>query len=187
MRQWAILVLLSLGVLIAYVDRTSISSALAVPAFNAHFGLDDLDRGWVNSAFFWAYALVQLPIGWVVDRYGVKAPYTICFALWCAATAITGMIDTLAMLVLMRFIVGAAEAVVMPASYRWIRNNFKEGQNGTAVGLFAMGNKFGPALGAPLAAWLIVNYDWRLMFIATGVAGLIWLVPWVVLVRSDLP
>ena len=184
---WAVLLLLALGVMIAFVDRTSISSALADGPFIQHFGMTDIDRGWVNAAFFWSYGLIQVPAGWLVDRYGVKTPYTVCFVLWCLATAVTGLISTMFALVLMRFIVGAAEAVVMPASYRWIRNNFKEGQSGTAVGLFAMGNKFGPAIGAPIAAWLITAYDWRVMFIATGAVGLVWLLPWMFLVKNDLP
>jgi MFS family permease len=185
--RWSVLFLLATGVLIAFVDRTSISSALAVPSFVKHFGMSNLDRGWLNSAFFWSYGLMQIPMGWIVDRYGVKTPYTICFALWCLATALTGMTSTFAAIVIMRIIVGAAEAVVMPASYRWIRNNFKEGQNGTAVGIFAMGNKFGPAIGAPAAAWLIVHYDWRMMFLVTGAIGLVWLIPWVLTVKGDLP
>lgn len=184
---WAVLLLLALGVMIAFVDRTSISSALADAPFIQHFGMTDIDRGWVNAAFFWSYGLIQVPAGWLVDRYGVKTPYTVCFVLWCLATAVTGLISTMFALVLMRVIVGAAEAVVMPASYRWIRNNFKEGQSGTAVGLFAMGNKFGPAIGAPIAAWLITAYDWRVMFIATGAVGLVWLLPWMFLVKNDLP
>ncbi len=184
---WAVLLLLALGVMIAFVDRTSISSALADGPFIQHFGMTDIDRGWVNAAFFWSYGLIQIPAGWIVDRYGVKTPYTVCFVLWCLATAVTGLISTMFALILMRFIVGAAEAVVMPASYRWIRNNFKEGQSGTAVGLFAMGNKFGPAIGAPIAAWLITAYDWRVMFIATGAVGLVWLLPWMFLVKNDLP
>ena len=184
---WAVLLLLALGVMIAFVDRTSISSALADGPFIQHFGMTDIDRGWVNAAFFWSYGLIQIPAGWIVDRYGVKTPYTVCFVLWCLATAVTGLISTMFALILMRFIVGAAEAVVMPASYRWIRNNFKEGQSGTAVGLFAMGNKFGPAIGAPIAAWLITAYDWRVMFIATGAVGLVWLLPWIFLVKNDLP
>jgi MFS family permease len=186
-RCWGILALLALGVLIAFVDRTSIASAIASPAFVSHFAMSNVDRGWVGAAFFWSYGLVQVPMGWIVDRYGVKRPYTLCFALWCAATAATGMVNTMFTLILMRTLIGAAEAVVIPASYRWIRNNFDEGQNGTAVGIFAMGNKFGPAVGAPLAAWLIGSYDWRLMFIVTGVAGLLWLAPWMLLVKSDLP
>lgn len=184
---WALLILLAIGVMIAFVDRTSISSALADAPFVQHFGMTSVDRGWVNSAFFWSYGLIQIPAGWIVDRYGVKTPYTICFILWCLATALTGFISTLFALILMRVIVGAAEAVVMPASYRWIRNNFREGQNGTAVGIFAMGNKFGPAIGAPIAAWLITAYDWRFMFIITGAVGLIWLVPWLLFVKNDLP
>jgi MFS family permease len=186
-RRWGILALLALGVLIAFVDRTSISSAIASSAFVSHFGMSDVDRGWVGSAFFWSYGLVQVPMGWIVDRYGVKRPYTICFAMWCVATAVTGFVNTLFALILMRALIGATEAIVIPASYRWIRDNFSEGHNGTAVGIFAMGNKFGPAVGAPLAAWLIGSYDWRFMFIVTGVAGLIWLAPWTFLVKSDLP
>ncbi|CAM5347106.1 MFS transporter [Sphingobium scionense] len=185
--NWAILALLAIGALIAFVDRTSISSALAVPSFKAHFQLTDVDRGWVNSAFFWSYALLQIPMGWIVDRYGVKTPYTICFILWCAASAATGLVTTLAGLIIMRLIVGAAEAVVVPASYRWIRNNFKEGQSGTAVGLYMLGNKFGPAIGAPVAAWLILAFDWRAMFVITGLAGAIWLLPWMLMVKNDLP
>jgi ACS family D-galactonate transporter-like MFS transporter len=185
--RWTVLGLLALGVLIAFVDRTSISSALAEEGFIAHFGLTNTDRGWLNSAFFWTYGLVQIPAGWVVDRYGVKVPYTICFVLWCVATAATGLTTAFTGLLLMRLIIGATEAIVIPASYRWIRNNFKEGQNGTAVGIFAMGNKFGPAIGAPVAAWLIVNYNWQMMFLVTGAVGLVWLVPWMLTVRNDWP
>jgi MFS family permease len=186
-KHWTILILLALGVLIAFVDRTSISSALAVKTFAEHFGMTNVDRGLVNSVFFWSYGILQMPMGWIVDRYGVKWPYTICFFLWCVATAVTGLTTTLAALVLMRFIVGAAESAVMPASYRWIRNNFAESQSGTAVGIFTMGNKFGPAIGAPVAAWLIVNYSWQMMFFITGMVGLVWLVPWVLMVGNDFP
>jgi len=185
--RWAILALLAVGALIAFVDRTSISSALAVPHFKAHFHLSNLGRGWINSAFFWSYAAMQIPMGWVVDRYGVKTPYTICFVLWCAASALTGLTTTLTALIVMRLIVGAAEAVVVPASYRWIRNNFHEGQSGTAVGFYMLGTKFGPAIGAPVAAWLIAAYDWRAMFFITGGVGLVWLLPWLFMVKNDLP
>ncbi|GJG93078.1 MFS transporter [Cupriavidus pauculus] len=185
--RWTILALLALGVLISFVDRTSISSALADGAFVREFALSSVDRGWVNSAFFWSYGLFQVPMGWVADRYGVKWPYAVCFAAWCVATAMMGAVTALAGLVAMRLIIGMAEAIVIPASYRWIRNNFDESQNGLAVGLLAMGNKFGPAIGAPVGAWLIVNYSWQFMFIATGVVGLIWLAPWLLLVRNDFP
>ena len=185
--RWAVLALLAIGVLISFVDRTSISATLADADFIRHFALTDIDRGWVNAAFFWSYGLFQVPMGWVADRYGVKWPYAISFALWCVATALMGAVTALASLVVMRLIIGMAEAIVIPASYRWIRNNFDEKHNGLAVGILAMGNKFGPALGAPVGAWFIVNYSWQMMFIATGLVGLLWLAPWLLLVRNDLP
>jgi MFS transporter, ACS family, D-galactonate transporter len=186
-QRWAVLALLALGVLISFVDRTSISSTLADADFIRHFALNDVDRGWINAAFFWSYGVFQVPMGWVADRYDVKWPYAISFALWCAATALMGAVTALASLVVMRLVIGMAEAIVIPASYRWIRNNFDESQNGLAVGILAMGNKFGPALGAPVGAWFIVHYSWQTMFVVTGLVGLLWLVPWLTMVRSDFP
>jgi MFS family permease len=185
--EMGVLALLTIGVLIAYLDRSSISSAIANPTFVQHFDMSDVNRGWVASAFFWSYSLTQLPMGWIVDRYGVKVPYAICFAIWCIATAATGVISAFVGLFIMRLIIGAMEAVVMPASYRWIRHNVSERHTGLAIGIFAMGNKIGTAIGAPVAAWLIVAYDWRFMFVITGLLGLIWLVPWLKLVKNDLP
>ncbi|HUO24006.1 MAG TPA: MFS transporter [Caulobacteraceae bacterium] len=185
--RWGILLLLGLGVLISNIDRSSMSSAIAAESFRASFGLNDLDKGWLNSAFFWSYGLVQIPMGYVVDRYGVKWPYAVCFAIWSFATAATGMMGALAGLILMRFVIGAAEAMAIPATFRWIRDNFGEGQSGVAVSIIAAGNKFGPAIGAPVAIYLINHYSWRDMFIATGVAGLLWIVPWLGLTRNDYP
>ncbi|WP_206955384.1 MFS transporter [Trinickia acidisoli] len=185
--RWVILALLAIGVLTSFVDRTSISTVLADANFIQRFGLTNIQRGWINAAFFWSYGAFQIPMGWVADRYGVKWPYAICFGFWCLATALMGTVTTVEALVLMRLIIGVCEAIVIPASYRWIRNNFDESNNGLAVGLLAMGNKFGPALGAPLVAWFIVNYSWKAMFVATGLVGLLWLVPWLLMVRNDLP
>lgn len=185
--HWPIMALLSVGVLVAYADRSSIAAALANKDFVQYFGMSDVNRGWVGAAFFWGYALAQIPIGWVVDRYGAKVPYAICFALWCLATAASGAATVLVALVITRLLVGAAEAVVMPASYRWIRHNVPERHTGSAIGIFAMGNKVGTAIGAPVGAWLIVAYDWRLMFVITGLLGLVWLIPWFLMVENDLP
>ena len=184
---WSILVLLSLGLLISFVDRTSLSSALADKHFVREFALTSVERGWLNSAVFWSYGLFQMPMGWLVDRYGVKWPYSVCFVLWCIAAAATGMVSTLAGLIIMRLLIGVAEAVVVPATYRYLANNFEETQKGTALGIFSIGGKMGPALGAPIAAWIIVAHSWKVMFIATGLVGLIWLVPWLLMVKNDFP
>jgi len=184
---WGILALLAVALLISFIDRTSLSSALADKSFIKEFGLTSLERGWLNASFFWTYGLFQLLMGWIVDRYGVKWPYAICFGLWCVATALTGLVTTLTALIVMRLLIGATEAIVMPASYRWMGNNFDESQKGLAVGLFTMGGKFGPAIGAPIAAWMIVNHSWQMMFLATGLVGLLWLGPWLTMLKNDFP
>ncbi len=184
---WVILALLAIALLISYIDRTSLSSALADKNFVKEFALTSIDRGYLNSAFFWSFGLLHLGMGWVVDRYGVKWPYAICFTLWCLATAMTGLASTVSALLGMRLLIGAAEAIVIPASYRWIANNFDESQKGFAVGLLTAGGKLGPAIGAPIAAWFIVNYSWKMMFLVTGIVGLLWLVPWLLLAKNDFP
>ncbi|WP_027794211.1 MFS transporter [Paraburkholderia acidipaludis] len=184
---WGVLVLLALGLMISFVDRTSLSAALADRHFIHEFALTSVERGWLNSAVFWSYGLAQMPMGWLVDRYGVKWLYAACFALWCIAAAVTGLVTTLAALVVVRLAIGLAESVVIPATYRYLANHFEETQKGTALGIFSIGGKMGPALGAPIAAWMIVAYSWKAMFVATGLVGLIWLLPWLLMVRNDHP
>jgi MFS family permease len=186
-RRWTIIGLLSLGMIVAYVSRSNLSVVLVLPDFIKSFHLSDTDRGLLNSAFFWAYAVLQIPAGWVVDRYGVKLPYAVSFLFWCIASALTAFAGTLGSLYVLRVLVGAGEAVVAPASYRWIRVNFEEKERGLAIGLYMTGTKIGPAIAAPLAAWLVLHSDWRAMFLIVGAGGLVWLVPWLLLVDNDRP
>jgi MFS transporter, ACS family, D-galactonate transporter len=185
--RWGILLLLALGLMISFVDRTSMSAALADRHFVHEFALTEVERGWLGSAMFWSYGLLQMPMGWVVDRYGVKWPYTVCFLLWCLAAAATGVVTTLSALILVRLLIGVAEAVVVPATYRYLANNFDEAHKGTALGIYSVGGKMGPALGAPIAAWLIAISSWKMMFVVTGLAGLVWLVPWQLMLDNDFP
>jgi ACS family D-galactonate transporter-like MFS transporter len=186
-RRWVIVGLLSIGAIIAFCSRTNISAALAYKPFIEHFHLSNVDRGLLNSAFFWSYMILQIPTGWIVDRYGVKIPYAISFVVWCLASAATGLTRSVGELTTLRVITGAGEAIVTPASFRWMRQHFSEEQSGLAVGVYMLGTKIGPAIGAPIAAWLITLYDWHLMFIIVGLAGLIWLVPWLLMVKNDRP
>ncbi|GAB5097541.1 MFS transporter [Caballeronia sp. HLA56] len=185
--RWAVLALLALGLMISHVDRTSMSAAFADHHFVQEFSLTHVQRGWLGSAMFWSYGLLQMPMGWLVDRYGVKWPYAICFLMWCLAAAATGVVNTLAALIIVRLMIGVAESVVVPATYRYLADHFDETHKGTALGLYSIGGKMGPALGAPLAAWLISVSSWKSMFVVTGLAGLLWLMPWLAMVKNDFP
>ncbi len=184
-RKWATVALLSVGMIIAYVDRANLSVALTVPDFKSFFILNDTDRGLLNSVFFWTYALLQIPAGWVVDHFGVRRPYAIGFLLWCLVSAATGMAQTFWMLVAARLVLGVGEAIVSPASLRWIGLHCHEKERGLAIGIYMAGTKIGPALGAPLTAMLITALDWRAMFVVLGLGGLAWLGVWLWLVEDD--
>jgi MFS family permease len=183
--KWGIVCLLSLGMVIAYIDRTNLSVVLALSDFKQLFHLSDMDRGLLNSAFFWSYALLQIPAGWLVDRYGAKLPYTLGFVFWSLTSAATGFVQSVGQLVGARLLLGVGESISTAASLRWIRFNCKEQERGLATGILFAGTKFGAAAGVPLAAFLVSRFDWRRMFIISGLCGLVWLVAWMVSVRND--
>ncbi len=116
-----------------------------------------------------------------------ESSFPIClgFTLWSLASASTALTRSIPQLITVQILLGVGQAVVVPASYRWIRYHFVEKERGLAVALYMTGTKIGPAIGTPLAAWLIGMYDWRLMFVLIGLGGLVWLVPWLWLVKND--
>jgi MFS transporter, ACS family, D-galactonate transporter len=184
-RTWTIVVLLCLANIIAYVDRTNLSVAVAAQEFRSYFNLTDEQRGLLNSAFFWSYAFLQIPAGAVADRFGVKYPLAIGFLFWSLISAASGWVDAIWQLVALRLLLGVGEALITPGSLRWIRFNIDEKQRGLATGLFFAGAKFGPAIGTPLAVYLLEGYGWRNMFVILGLGCLFWLIPWQMLARDD--
>jgi MFS transporter, ACS family, D-galactonate transporter len=184
-RKWFVVILLALGMVIAYVDRANLSVVLALPDFRQLFRLTDADRGVLNSAFFWTYALLQIPAGWLIDRYGAKIPYAAGFLFWGIVSAATGLVQNVNQLIGARLLLGIGESVSTAASLRWIRCNCKEEERGLATGILFSGTKFGAAIGAPVTAFLVTRFNWRLMFLITGLGGLIWLVGWVGFVERD--
>jgi MFS transporter, ACS family, D-galactonate transporter len=183
-RKWSILAVLSLGMVIAYIDRANLSVALATTEFRTAFGLSDSARGLLNSVFFWSYALLQIPAGWLVDRYGVRRVYAIGFFFWTLVSAMTGFVNNVYQLVALRLLLGAGESVGAPASLRWIRWNCPEQERGLAVGIYMAGTKIGSAIGVPIAAFLITVLNWRAMFFICGLSGFLWLIAWLFLARE---
>ncbi len=184
-RRWWIVILLALACVIAYVDRVNLSFAIIDGDFKNFFKIDNTQRGLLNSAFFWSYAVLQIPAGWLVDRYGSKYPLAISFAVWSALTAIAAATTGYWALFAVRLLLGVGEAAMHPASMRWIRFNFPESQRGFAIGLFMSGSKFGPAIGAMASAWLIESHGWRVMFLIMGAAGILWLIPFLLVTPND--
>jgi MFS family permease len=181
--RWLVVALLTLGVIIAYTDRINLSAAL--PAIRVNFPLTAQASGILLSAFFWAYTLLQTPSGWVVDRFGLKWTYAAGLLLWSAASAATALVGSLHGLIAFRIVLGIGEAIAIPASMRYIRENFAERERGLPMGILMSGTKYGPAIGAPITTYLVLGFGWRWMFVLNGALGILWLVPWLFLVRDD--
>jgi MFS family permease len=181
--RWLVVGLLTIGVIIAYTSRINLSAA--IPEIRKSIPLSPAAIGVLLSAFFWAYTLLQTPAGWIVDRFGIKWPYAAALFLWSALTAATAMVSSLRGLIFVRVLLGVGEAFVTPASMGYIRKHFPEHQRGLPVGIFMSGTKYGPAIGAPLATYLVLGYGWRWMFVLSGTVSLLWLIPWFLLVKKN--
>jgi ACS family D-galactonate transporter-like MFS transporter len=181
--RWLVVALLTLGVVLAYTDRINLSAAL--PAIRMSFPLSAEAAGILLSAFFWAYTLLQAPAGWVVDRYGLKWPYAAALFIWSVVTAASALATSLHGLIAVRIVLGAGEAIVIPASMRYIREHFAERERGLPMGILMSGTKYGPAIGAPIATYLVLGYGWRWMFVLNGALCVLWLVPWLLFVTDS--
>lgn len=181
-RSWTIAALLFVAGFINYLDRAILSVALPVIAVDLQLG--PAAKGVLLSAFFWSYALMQLPMGWASDRFNLKWLYAVAFAVWSAACGFTGFATTLSVLLVMRVILGLGESVYLPGGMKVVSVLFHPRDRGLASGLVNCGTRAGLALGAPLIAWLVVSIGWHNSFFVLGFSSLLWLIPWLLVYPS---
>lgn len=173
-----LIALLTTSMFINYIDRSNLSVAAPVLQTRLHYSTQQI--GWLSSAFFWTYALLQLigVSGWICDNYPVGKIFAISFGVWSVATVCTGMLSSFAALFSMRLVLGAGESLAYPCYSRMIAMEIPQDLRGRANAFLDAGSKLGPALGTFLGGLLLARYGWRIFFIALGVFGLLFLVPW---------
>src|SRR5258708_18797630 len=175
-RPTGLLFLLSLSVLINYIDRSNLS--IAAPQIKDELHISASQLGTLLSAFFWPYALMQIPAGWLVDRFDVKWVFAAGFFIWSASTAITGILLGLGALLVIGVILGLGESVAFPSYSKVLCGYFKERHRGFANAMIMAGLAFGPALGIWLGGTAVGRFGWRPFFVVLGLAGLLWLPLW---------
>lgn len=174
--RWRLVGLLSVSIFINYMDRGNLS--VAAPVLGRELSLSPAHLGLLFSAFFWTYALFQIPAGWLVDRFGAKRLYAAAYLLWSAATLLTGFAHGLTALLMVRLLLGLGESVAYPACSQILVRKFSEHERGRANSLIDVGAKAGPALGTLLGGLIVACCGWRILFIGAGAIGLLWLAPW---------
>lgn len=169
-RRWGIGVLLGFGVLVAYIDRINLS--VAAPQLQAEFGLGPAEMGLLFSGFFWTYAVLQIPVGMLLDRFGVQRVGRWGAFLWALASAFTAFSSGFASLFAIRAVLGVSEAPSFPASAKATGYWFPRKERALATAIFDAAAKFSNVIGVPLVAFAIVRWGWRWGFGVTALLSL---------------
>ena len=158
-RRWSIGVLLGVGILINYFDRVNIS--VAAPQLEQEFGLTPVEIGLLFSAFFWSYAILQVPVGMVLDRFGVTTVSRIGAFLWGVASGVAVLATGFGTFFAARILLGVAEAPAFPANSKATGYWFPRAERSLATAIFDAAAKFSNVIGVPLVALAVVSFGWR--------------------------
>lgn len=172
--RWGIAVLLGVGIVINYIDRVNIS--VAAKPLIAEYHLTNADLGVILSSFLWSYALLQIPVGVLLDRTGIKWLMRIGTAGWTIATFMTAIVSGFGLILLSRLLLGIAEAPAFPGSSKATGYWFPVKERGLATSAFDAAAKFSNVIGVPLVAIAVTLYGWRGGFWITGILSLIYMV-----------
>ena len=184
-RRWfPILALVAVATMVNYLDRTVLG--IAAPYLTKELGLTAAAMGIVFSAFSWSYALLQIPGGIFLDRFGTRVTYSLALTLWSAFTAFMGVVTSLPMLLLTRIGVGVFEAPCFPANSRILATWFPQQERARANSIYSVGQYAGIAfLSVPLF-WVTQQFGWRgLFFLAGGFGIVLGALFWLLLSRAE--
>ncbi len=170
--RWTIGLLLGGGILVSYFDRINLS--VASPQLQQEFGLSPAEMGLLFSAFFWTYALLQIPVGMILDRFGVKTIGRWGAFLWGLASTITSFATGFQSVLTARALLGLAEAPGFPVSSKATGYWFPRKERAMATAIFDAAAKFSNVIGVPLVAFAVVKWGWRWGFGLTAVLSFIY-------------
>ena len=181
-RQWTLVALLVAAGCVNYVDRSTLSIANHDIAGQLH--LSPGQMGGLLSAFAWAYALCQLPVGALTDRVGPRRMLAWGMGFWSLAQIVSGFVLNFGQFIAARMALGVGESPMFTAGARATVNWFPVKARGLPLGLFNAASSLGPAIAPPLLTALMLGFGWRPMFVLMGAAGLAVTLVWTWLYRD---
>ncbi|HUY84286.1 MAG TPA: MFS transporter [Steroidobacteraceae bacterium] len=170
------MLLLAAVLFINYVDRGLLPAAADRVQTDTRLSTSQL--GLLLSAFFWTYALIQVPIGWIAERFGAGRVLMVGLTIWAGATMLFGLTHGFVTMLALRLLLGIGESVGFPCVSKLLAVNVAVGELGIANGIVGFAYLIGPAFGTYFGGIAIAHYGWRMTFIAFGALSLIWLLPW---------
>ena len=165
-RRWRIAALLAAGVLVSYIDRVNLT--VAHSALTSGFGISKTQFGFLLSAYNFTYCLCQLPIGPLLDRFGVRRVGRASTLLWSIASFAAAGATSLRGLWAARFLLGIGESPLFPSNAKATGNWFPRHERSLATAIFDSAAKFASGIGVPLIGTLLLLLGWRVSFAITG-------------------
>ncbi|OOQ44917.1 MFS transporter [Pseudomonas fluorescens] len=173
--RFLILALITIVLALSTGDRAALS--VAGTDMSKELGISSVEMGYLFSAFSWAYVIFLIPSGWLTDRIGSKLSMMLAVVIWSCFTVMMGMVHFIGMVVplllALRFLLGAAESPVGPASGRIIAAWFPSSERGIAGAIFNSAQYLSLAVFTPVMGWLCYTYGWEYVFIIMGAIGLV--------------
>lgn len=172
--RWGIAFLIGVGIVINYFDRTNLS--VATKPLMQEYHLSSAQFGWVLSSFAWSYAILQIPVGALLDKIGVKWLVRVGTIIWSLATFMTAAVGGMGLIILSRVLLGVAEAPAFPGAAKATGYWFPLRERGLATSAFDAAAKLSNVIGVPLVALSVTQWGWRGGFYMIAILSLMYAV-----------
>jgi len=180
--QWIAIILVTAAIAMNYMDRSTL--AIGNLKIREEFGISATAIGALGSAWALTYGLAQLPSGYLLDRVGPKLLVGLSMIVWSLFQAAGGLAGNYFQLMLSRIGLGATEAPCFPSATRSVSDWFDVKHRGTPSGVYTSGAYIGPTLAPPILTGLMLAFNWRVMFIVMGLAGIAGAAIWFLIYRD---
>ncbi len=161
---------------ISYFDRVNIG--LAIPSMSKTLGLTPAEAGLAGGIFFWGYLITFLAAGWLAPRFGARKMVFFSLIGWGFFAMLSGLVRSFDELLLVRFLLGAAEGPVWTSTSMLLAQWFLKPERARAFGLWNLCIPMGALLAGPISGLVLAHYDWRVMFVLEGLPAWVWAAVW---------
>ena len=186
--RWWVITLIAIATIINYIDRSALSVLWPDIVEDLFPDKSAFERkqiyATISVVFVFAYAFGQAIFGKVFDWVGTRVGFVLSIGIWSIATAAHAFAQGVLSFSIFRAILGVAEAGNWPGATKGNAEWFPTKERALAQGIFNSGAAIGGIIAIPLIAFLTVYFSWQMVFVVVGLVGLLWLIPWLILVKS---
>lgn len=180
--RWVVISLVAIATVINYIDRNAL--AVMWPGISEDLGMDKNDYALILSFFMVGYAIGQSLFGKVFDMIGTRLGFTLAIIVWSLSIMLHAVVRSVGGLGAARFGLAVGEAGNWPGATKSNAEWFPIKERALAQGIFNTGASLGAVISAPTVALLYLQFGWKGAFVAVGLLGFVWLLPWLLVYKA---